>query len=172
MAPDAADCPIARPSEKLCSPMPVAIISDRDWAGESRAGRTATLGDRGRAEAPEVLAAAALHDQLVEVDEAHQSDREADDEDRGQPGEAPPRAVVVERGGVERGLDRLDSGRQHVPEEEEQDARRGRAEQRAGPGREVLQAARGEAEEDRQPGDRPEYENLSLRHPSPFARWL
>ena len=38
---------------------------------------------------------------------------------------------------------------------------RGRAEQRARPGREVLQAAGGQAEEDRQPGDRPEHENLS-----------
>ena len=38
--------------------------------------------------------------------------------------------------------------------------------------REVLEATRGEAEEDRQTGDRSEYENLALRHPSPFDRWL
>ena len=36
----------------------------------------------------------------------------------------------------------------------------------------LLQAARGQPEEDRQSGDRPEYQNLSLRHPLPFARLL
>ena len=40
ISPEAADWPMARPSEKLCRPIPTAIISERDWAGDSAPGRT------------------------------------------------------------------------------------------------------------------------------------
>src|SRR6188472_86537 len=70
-------------------------------------------------------------DQLVEVHEAHEARHEARTEKGSQPGEARPTPAVVDRGGRQRRLDRLDAGGEHVPEEEEEDARRGRGQKRA-----------------------------------------
>ena len=141
--------------------------------GGERVRRHLVLGDRSGSHAEEAALAAALHDQLVEVDEAHEADEEADDEDRREADEAGPGAVVIECRSVQRGLDGLDAGREDVPEEEEQDARRRGAQERARRERHPAQTSRGQAEEDGQSGDRAEDQDLLLRHAdSSFARFV
>ena len=125
ISPEAADWPIARPSEKLCKPMPGAINSERVCAAVSALDGTSYSAIAAAPRLRKPSCRRRRGDHLVGVDEAHEPDREAADEDRREAREPGPRAVVVERGRVEGGGDRLDPGGQRVPEEEQQDARRG-----------------------------------------------
>ena len=117
----AADWPIARPSEKLCRPIPVAMKTRELLRGREAAEAAAALElrRRGGARAEHPARALALHPRVV-PDEAEQARREADRQQQGEPRE--PAAVAV----LERRLDRVDRGREDVPEQEEQDAGRGR----------------------------------------------
>ena len=135
ISPLAADWPIARPSEKLCSPMPVAIISDSDCAGDSAPGLHVVSATAAAPRLRNPPRRRRLATMLVEVDEAHEADREARRRrsPRGQ-AKRPHVPSWSSAAALQRRLDRLDPGREHVPEQEEQDAGRGRAEQRARPG--------------------------------------
>src|SRR5205814_7238116 len=95
---------------------------EREPAGRRQSDevRALELGGRSRAWPEEALAAARLHPRVV-VDEAQQSEREAPEGQSRQPGEAAPVR------GMERVLDRLDRIGEHVPEEEDQDPGRRRA---------------------------------------------
>jgi len=69
---------------------------------------------------------------------------------------------VVDRGGGQRVLHRLDPGREDVPEQEEQDPGGRRREKRARRERQPADPPEGQSEEDREPGDRAEDEDLGL----------
>ena len=79
--------PPRRRRAQLWSPIPVAIISESDWAGESRLAGFAFDGDCGADALRAEAAAPSARDQLVEADEAHEAADESRDEDRGQAGE-------------------------------------------------------------------------------------
>src|SRR5262249_12503726 len=68
--------------------------------------------------------------------------------------------------GVERGLDRLDAVREHVPEQEDQDPRRERGESGAHACARRPHAPDRKPEEDRGAGDRAEQEGLCFTHRS------
>jgi hypothetical protein len=70
-------------------------------------------------------------------------------------------------------LDGLDSVHEHVPKQEDQDPGRQRAQCSAEASAWGLDAAEGQAEEDRESGDRAENEDLCLAHELPVSlRWL
>jgi hypothetical protein len=71
---------------------------------------------------------------------------------------------VVDRGGRQRRLDGLDTCREHVPEEEEEDACRRRGQERARGRRQDADPADRQADEDGEPGDCAEDEDLGLGH--------
>ena len=152
---EAADWPIARPSEKLCSPMPVAMKIASQRAGDIPAKWCVVLelGGRGRAGAEEGAAAAAFHPDVV-VDEAHQPDEKPAVSRNASQAKRPswPSSRAVSTGST--------APRHDVPEEEDQDAGRGRGEERLRRGGDVLHAADRQAEEDREAGDGAEHESL------------
>src|SRR5262249_10182392 len=119
--------------------------------------RTRELGHRGRAWPEHRLSLPRL-DPTVVVDEAHQADDEAGQRDRGDACEVAP----VSR--VERALDRIDRLCEDVPEQEQQNPGRGRREERLDLRRAAVHPAHGQADEDRQAGDRAEQECLSGAH--------
>ena len=84
------------------------------------------LGGRGGARAEERLRGGARFIQRVVVDEAHQADDEAAEEQRGEPERTRPSSRAAFRAR----LDRLDRPREDVPEQEEQDPGRRRGEER------------------------------------------
>ena len=118
-------------------------LVDRRGAGTDERGRAARR--------------AALHPLRV-VDEPHQAEREAGEPDRAEGGEGAPVASV------ELLLDRLDRPGEHVPEQEEEDARRKRAHPRTRGGAEIAQPSHRQPEEDRPAGDRAEEERLGGGH--------
>ena len=92
----AADCPIARPSEKLWSPMPVAIMSASQALTSAR---QVVPGPRTPPPTPlraRASSAALGSDPTVVIDEAHQPGTGAEREQRGQPRELEPRATLVD----------------------------------------------------------------------------
>ena len=66
--------------------------------------------------------------------------------------------------GVERALDRVDRLLEDVPEEEQQDPGRRRAQKRLEPLRDIVDAAHRQADEDGQAGNGAEREDLGGRH--------
>ncbi len=148
----AAAWPIARPSPKLWTPIPIddeKRESDRRVREIHRAPR-GELVDRGRARPDEQRCpsvGARLHPRVV-VDEAHQPADEADHAKNGELAEMTPMVVV------QRLVDRVDGVRHHVPEEEDEDAGREGGEPRAGRSAEPVHARHGQAEKDRRAGDR------------------
>jgi hypothetical protein len=115
------------------------------------------LVDRGRAGPDEGRRALAGHPPVV-VDEAHQAECKPAAEQGRELQHAAP--VVV----LDRRLDRLDAVREHVPEQEQEDAGRERRQGRAHLRRGAAVAAERQAEEDREPGDRAEDERLRRAH--------
>ena len=99
-----------------------------------------------------------LHPRVV-VDEAQQAGREAAERERRVAEEACRQSPRGER--VLDGLDRL---REHVPEQEEQDPGRGRAQERLEALPDVVQPPHRQADEDREAGDRAEQRESGRSH--------
>ena len=125
--------------------------------------------DRSRVERADVrgtrsqTAPRAPREPKVVIHEAHQTDRQRSGEDGGEPGEVRPvpRAAGRFR---QRGLDRLDPFREHVPEQEEEYAGRAGIEERPYSWRGAADPAHGQTEEDGETGDRAERQNLARAH--------
>jgi hypothetical protein len=149
ISPAAAWLPIASPSAKLCSPMPIAM-SRASWVAGLRQ-PVAMVPAAGIALGP------AAHP-AVEVDQAEQAQAGADGEDRAV---AQRRTVRV---GGERRLDRCPRVCQDVPEQEHENADGQRVEQRADPGHRRAHPADRQADEDRESGDGPEQGDPGGRH--------
>ena len=166
-----ADWPMARPSEKLCRPMPVAIMSASQAADvkPDRAG-TFELGSRCSARAEHLLAALGA-DPAVVVDEAHQPDAGAEREQRSEPRELEPRPALVD-GLLERLLHRHDPVGKHVVEQEEEDARRHAAEGSLQAHVGALQPSQRQTDEDRHAGEGAEYEDLRRAQVKSSCHWL
>ena len=107
------------------------------------------------------------------VDEPEQSDGQAGGEQEAER-EDPAPGALLGCGGRKRGLYRLDCGRKHVPEEEEQDPRRGGAQEGLETDGRVAQTADGQAEEDGEPGERAKQQDLVRGHEErlPFCSLL
>jgi len=107
--------------------------------------------------------AAALREPAVPVDQAEKADGQAAGEQRSQADEVRPRASL--RGGrTQRRLYRLAGRSQHVPEQEHQDARGGRAEKGFQAQGRVAQPPDGKPQEDGESGECAEQEDLVSGH--------
>ena len=155
----AADWPIARPSEKLCRPIPVAMKTESCCAGESPP-RPPPRSNSAVEAAPGPSIRRARW-RFIHASYQTRLSRPAEKptvSSSGEPGE--PSAVAV----LERRLDRLDRRGEDVPEQEEQDPGRGRGEERLHRRRHAPHPGHRQAEEDRQAGDRAEEEDLGCAH--------
>ena len=131
---------------------------DREPAGRGQPREVVlVLARRRRARAQEALPPEPLHPAVV-PDEAQKACPEADSEQGRKPRE--PAGVAV----VERGLNRIDRRREHVPEEEEEDAGRGRPEERLRGRGDVAHPRERQTEEDGEAGNRAEREDLGGAH--------
>ena len=158
-SPDAADCPIASPSEKLWSPIPVAMKTASQLRRRHRhdVPLDLELGHRRGAGAEHRLAAAAPEPAVVQR-EAQQPDRETAGQERRKPEEAPVVAVG------QRPFDRLDRGGQRRPTEERAGSLSPWRSGTTSPEADRLHAPDRKAEEDRQPGHRAQEEDLPRAH--------
>ena len=149
--------------------------TERDQEPELLRGReTMTLGSRSDLAALELAdghgtrpegsspSPAAAREPVV-VHQAEQADARTAGEDRREGHEAPPAATAVGRR-LQCRLDRVVRLGQHVEEQEDQDADRDGVQERLEAGRRVAQAADGQAEEDREAGDRTKADDLRGRH--------
>ncbi len=134
----AADCPIARPSEKLWSPIPVAMKTASQLEGRHPDDvlLRLVLGDRRCAGTEHRLRAPPPEPAVVQR-EGHQTDCEAG----GQEYRQPEKSSVVP--GRQRFLHRLDRGREHIPQEEDQDPGSHGAQERLRRGADRLHAPTG-----------------------------
>ena len=136
---------------------------DRDEEGEparrrqAREMRGPELRRGCRARAEEASAAPGLHPRVV-VHEAEEAECEPAERERRQPREPPPARRAQRR------FDRVDRLLEHVPEKEEQDPGRGRAQEGLERLADVVQPAHRQADEDRQAGDGAEQEDVGGRH--------
>ena len=104
--------------------------------------------------APPEVAEAKRHEQQLQLQEREKADREAAEGERRIARELAPVARV------ERPLDRVDRLDEHVPEQEQQDAGRGRAQERLYALADVVHPAHRQADEDRQACERAEQQDL------------
>ena len=165
MAPVAALPPMARPSPKLCSPMPAAISRDRRRAADQPATPVlAAVSSPGNmAPGPKLLGRPRPAKPPFVIDQAQQAGANAEEEEGAVAEYRPdPRGPVVE---VPEGcIQRLVRVHEHVPDEEQQNPDGDGVEElaKARPGR--AQPAQGQPEQDGHTGDKAEEQGLGLTH--------
>ena len=122
------------------------------------------LGDGGRARAEEDLGRLRAPGQpAVVVHEGDEAEGQATGEGRPVPAEPQPRAVVL-LGVGERRLDGLEGAREHVPQQEHEDADCEGVEEGPEAPRRVAQATDRQSHVDREPGNRSQPDDLRTRH--------
>lgn len=119
---------MASPSEKLCSPMPMAMNSEPLGLGQhvDTPGEAVLLHRRGAGADGRHRTVTALRHPLVVVDEAQQADAEAEEEHRGLAEERAPVATAPDGDFLECVLNRFDAAAERLHQQEDQDAGRDR----------------------------------------------
>ena len=164
---------MARPSEKLCTPMPIAISmpsasAARRACSATAAGSTPIMAAGGASTLPPDIGGSGRWRSMVRSSQARLSAPSASPpapitaNTRKRPQEPPS---LAPRQGV---LDHLRSGADDVPEDEQQDAGGESGEEVSDARRQVLDAAQREPKEDRRSRDRSQHRRLCSAHLTPL----